>query len=276
MLNGLDFGTLLAIAGMLAVAGAATGVLAGVFGVGGGAISVPILFFAFGLIGVTDDIAMPLAVGTSLAIIIPTSIKSARGHYAKGAVDMAIVRAWAVPVLVGVSVGALVARFAEPWVFQLVFVLVATTNAIKLLFGKAGWQVADDLPRGIALRVYGMFVGLFSALMGIGGGAISNLIMTLHGRPIHQAVATSAAVGVLISIPGTIGYVLAGWGKAGLPFGSLGFVSMLGFVLIVPTTLLTTSIGVRLAHSMSRRNLERAFGIFLLLVSVRFMLLLVE
>lgn len=276
MLNGLDIGTLMAIAGMLAVAGAATGILAGIFGVGGGAISVPILFFSFGLIGVEDAIAMPMAVGTSLAIIIPTSIKSARGHYAKGAVDMGIVRAWALPVLLGVSAGAVMARFAEPWVFQLVFVVVATTNAIKLLFGKASWRVADDLPKGMGLRIYGVLVGLFSALMGIGGGAISNLIMTLHGRPIHQAVATSAAVGVLISIPGAVGYILAGWGKAGLPIGSLGFVSMLGFALIVPTTLLTTGMGVRLAHRLSRRNLEMAFGVFLLLVSVRFILLLLE
>ena len=269
MLNGLDIGTLLAIAGMLALAGAATGVLAGIFGVGGGAISVPILFFSFGLIGVAEEIAMPLAVGTSLAIIIPTSIKSARAHHAKGAVDMAVVRAWAVPVLLGVMLGAVIARFAAPWVFQAVFVFVAGANAVKLLFGKASWRVADDLPTGGRLQVYGSLVGLFSALMGIGGGAISNLIMTLHGRPIHQAVATSAAVGVLISIPGSIGYVLAGWGKAGLPIGSLGF------ALIVPTTLLTTGFGVRLAHRLSRRNLERAFGCFLALVSLRFLLFLI-
>lgn len=275
MLNGLDIGTLLAIAGMLALAGAATGVLAGIFGVGGGAISVPILFFSFGLIGVAEEIAMPLAVGTSLAIIIPTSIKSARAHHAKGAVDMAVVRAWVVPVLLGVMLGAVIARFAAPWVFQAVFVFVAGANAVKLLFGKASWRVADDLPTGGRLQVYGSLVGLFSALMGIGGGAISNLIMTLHGRPIHQAVATSAAVGVLISIPGSIGYVLAGWGKAGLPIGSLGFVSLLGFALIVPTTLLTTGFGVRLAHRLSRRSLERAFGCFLALVSLRFLLFLI-
>jgi uncharacterized membrane protein YfcA len=156
-----------------------------------------------------------------------------------------------------------------------VFVFVAGTNAVKLLFGKASWRVADDLPTGGRLQEYGGLMGLFSALMGIGGGAISNLIMTLHGRPIHQAVATSAAVGVLISIPGSIGYVLAGWGKAGLPIGSLGFVSLLGFALIVPTTLLTTGFGVRLAHRLSRRNLERAFGCFLALVSLRFLLLLI-
>ena len=217
---------------------------------------------------------MPLAVGTSLAVIVPTSISSARLHYAKGMVDMALVRVWAIPILIGVMGGAALARYAEPWVFQLVFILVAGTNATKLLLGKANWKVADDLPKGWLLRFYGLMAGLLSALMGIGGGAITNLAMTLHGRPIHQAVATSAAIGVVISIPGAIGYALAGIGKAGLPLGSLGFVSLLGCVLIVPTTLLTTRIGVRMAHAMSRRTLEKAFGFFLIAVCLRFLHLL--
>ena len=274
MIIDTDGGTLFGVAAMLLVAGLATGVLAGLFGVGGGAILVPVLFLSFTLVGVEEAIAMPLAVGTSLAVIVPTSLSSARGHYAKGMVDMALVRVWAIPILIGVLGGAALARFAEPWVFQLVFILVAGTNAAKLLLGKASWKVADDLPKGWLLRFYGLMAGLLSALMGIGGGAITNLAMTLHGRPIHQAVATSAAIGVVISIPGAIGYVLAGLGKAGLPLGSLGFVSLLGCVLIVPTTLLTTKLGVRLAHAMSRRTLEKAFGIFLVAVCLRFLHLL--
>jgi uncharacterized membrane protein YfcA len=267
---GIDPGTLLTIAVALAVAGAVTGVLAGLFGVGGGAITVPILHEVFLILGVAPGVAMPLAVGTSLAIIIPTSLQSARGHHARGAVDMAIVRAWALPVLIGVSAGVWVARFAPPQVFQAVFVAVASVNAIKLFFGKESWRVAPDMPRGPLLRLYGLVVGLASALMGIGGGAISNLILTLHGRPIRQAVATSAAVGVIVSIPGAIGYVWAGWGRAGLPPLSLGFVSLLAFAVIVPTTVMTTPIGVRLAHSMPRRRLEIAFATFLALVSARF------
>lgn len=274
MFGGTDINTLIAIAGMLALAGLATGVLAGLFGVGGGAILVPVTFFAFSLLGVDEAVAMPLAVGTSLAVIVPTSISSARGHYAKGLVDMALVRAWVVPILVGVLAGAALARYSAPWVFQLVFIVVASTNAAKLLLGKSSWRVADDLPKGWLLQLYGGIAGLLSALMGIGGGAITNLMMTLHGRPIHQAVATSAAVGVIIAIPGAIGYMLAGLGKAGLPVGSVGFVSLLGCLLIVPTTLLTTKVGVRLAHTMSRRTLEKAFGIFLLAVSLRFLHLL--
>ena len=136
------------IAGLLVVAGAITGVLAGLFGVGGGVISVPILYFCFGLIGLSDDLAMPMAVGTSLAIIIPTSIRSALGHYKKGAVDVAIVKAWAIPVLLSVMLGSWLARFADAWVFQSVFVVVALTNAAKHLGGNTSWRIANDLPKG--------------------------------------------------------------------------------------------------------------------------------
>lgn len=274
MILGLETEVFLWVVVALAFGGAVMGVLAGLFGVGGGAISVPILFELFGILGVAEEVRMPLAVGTSLAIIIPTSLRSAQGHYRKGMVDMALLRAWAVPILVGVALGSFVARYADPWVFQVVFVFVAGVNAIKLLFGRIGWRLGEDLPRGAALYVYGAVTGLLSALMGIGGGAISNLIMTLHGRPIHQAIATSAGVGVLISIPGTVGFILAGWGQPGLPFDAVGFVSLLGLALLVPTSLMTAQLGVRLAHALSRRTMEKLFGSFLVLVCLRFLSLL--
>lgn len=274
-MGGLDPGTIAAIAALLLFAGGVTGVLAGLFGVGGGAIVVPVLYEVFGLIGVPDAVRMPLAVGTSLAIIIPTSIQSARGHFARGAVDMAILRSWAVPVVAGVVLGAAIARFADPWVFKAVFVAVAGTNAVKLLFGRDSWRLGEALPGGMVRRVMGFFVGLFSALMGIGGGAISNLLFTLYGKPIRASVATSAGVGVLISIPGAAGYVLAGWGKAGLPPLSLGFVSVLAFALMVPATVMTTGIGVRLAHTMPKRRLEVLFGLFLAFTCLRFIWALV-
>lgn len=270
MLAGIPIMDLAILAVALLVAGAATGVLAGLFGVGGGAVIVPILYEVFGILGVAEDVRMPLAVGTSLAIIIPTSIRSFMGHRRKGAVDMDLLRAWAIPVILGVLAGSLIARYADPVVFKLVFVIVAGTNAIKLLFGNERWRVALDLPKGFVLRIYGLVIGLLSALMGIGGGQIANVIMTLHNRGIHQAVATSAGLGILISVPGAIGYIAAGWGKVGLPPDALGFVSVLGFVLFVPTTVLTAQIGVNLAHAWSKRKLEIAFGIFLLIVCARF------
>lgn len=270
MIAGFDVSTLLWLAGALALGGAVTGVLAGLFGVGGGAITVPILFEVFGVIGAPEAVAMPLAVGTSLAVIIPTSLRSARGHHAKGVVDTALLRAWAAPLVVGVCLGAFIARYAPPLVFQAVFIGVAGINAAKMLLGRASWRIADDLPKGFGLRVYGFVIGLLSALMGIGGGALSTLVMTLHGRPIHQSVATSAGVGIFISIPGALGYMAAGWGRADLPPLSIGFVSALAFALIVPTTLMTTQIGVNLAHALPRRKLELLFGLFLLAVCLRF------
>ena len=262
---------LLPIVGALIVAGSVIGFLAGLFGIGGGAISVPVFYQVFGVLGFDEAVRMPLAVGTSLAVIIPTSFISARAHLRRGTVDMDLLRLWAVPVILGVVLGALIARVADPWVFKLVFVGVAGVNAAKLLFGGEGWRLREGLPSRLALRVYGAITGLLSALMGIGGGAITNLILTLHGVPIHRAVSTGAGAGVLIALPATLGYVYAGWGKPGLPWFSTGYVNWLTVAATVPTTLLTTRAGVALAHSLSRRALETAFGLFLLFVSARFL-----
>jgi len=255
----------------LAVAGASIGFLAGLFGVGGGAISVPVFFEIFLMLGYPEESAMPLAVGTSLAVIVPTSISSARWHHRKGALDADVLRAWALPILLGVAIGATIARFAPPVVFQAVFVAVASLNAVKLLTGGRGWSLGHALPGKFGMRLGGGIIGLASSIMGIGGGALSNLFLTLYGVPIHRAVATSAGVGVLIAIPGTVGFVLAGLGQSDLPPGSLGFVSLAAFALTIPTSLLTTKFGVALAHRLSRRSLEIAFGSFLLLVAARFL-----
>ncbi len=263
------------VAGLLA-AGAVTGVLAGLFGVGGGAIIVPILYETFRLLDVSEDVRMPLCVGTSLAIIVPTALRSSRAHNAKGVTDRSILEVWKVPVVLGVVLGSAVARFADPWVFKLVFVLVAGANATKLLAGNDAWRLARDLPGGLAMRAYGFAIGALSSLMGIGGGALCSMVMTLHGRPIHQAVATSAGLGVLIAIPGAIGYAIAGWGRPGLPPLSIGFVSLLGAALLVPTSLLTTRFGVNLAHALPKRTLEVAFGLFLATVCLRFVIGLVR
>jgi len=267
---GLDLATLLPVIAALIVAGGLIGLLAGLFGIGGGAISVPVFFELFRVLDYPEEVRMPMAVGTSLAVIIPTSLNSARGHFLKGTVDMDLLRLWAVPVVLGVLAGSVIARFADPVVFQLVFIAVAVTNAAKLLLGGAGWRLREGLPgRGVLLG-YGGGIGVLSALMGIGGGAITNLLLTLHGYDIRRAISTAAGVGVLIALPGTIGYMAAGWGKPGLPADAVGYVSLLTFVLTIPTTLLTTRLGVKLAHTWSKRALETGFGLFLLTVCARF------
>ncbi|MHB2167896.1 sulfite exporter TauE/SafE family protein [Alsobacter sp. R-9] len=282
MFHDVAYAQLAFLAVGLLAAGALTGLLAGVFGVGGGAIIVPVLYEMFRLQGIPEDIRMPLAVGTSLAVIIPTSIRSFRAHRAKGAVDLSILKTWALPVVIGVVVGSAAARYAPPDLFKAVFVLVAGASAIRLLFGRDSWMLGNDLPGGLLMQFYGLLIGVLSALMGIGGGQLSNLFMTFYGRPIHQAVATSSGLGVLISIPGAIGYVYAGWPKmadwlnigagAVLPPLSLGYVSVLGAALLIPTSIWTAPLGVHLAHKLSKRRLEVAFGLFLMVVCLRFLL----
>ena len=246
------------------------GVLAGLFGIGGGAVLVPVFYQMLGILGIDEAIRMHLSVGTSLAIIVPTSIRSFLGHRAKGAVDMELLRSFVIAVPVGVILAAIVAAYLSSGMLRAIFAFFSLIIAVKLLFGKDSWKVANDIPRGIGKYVAGWFIGFFSTFMGIGGGVFNNTFMTLFGRPIHQAVATSSGVGVLISIPGMLGYIWAGWGAPGLPEISLGFVNLLMVVIIIPVTLLVAPIGVKLAHALDKRQLEIGFGIFLIAVAIRF------
>ena len=264
----------------LVAAGAVSGLLAGLFGVGGGAILVPVFYQVYGLLGVPDTVRTHIAVGTSLAIIVPTSIRSFQAHYKRGAVDMSILRVWWLPIVIGVVAGSVIARYAPEKLFKIVFVGVAWSAAARLLLARDNWKFGDDIPKGPLMRLYGFFIGLLSTLMGVGGGLFANLLMTFYGRPIHQAVATSSALAVLISIPGALGYIYAGWPAAArspdvtalqLPF-AIGFVSLIGALLVMPTSLLTAPLGVRAAHAMSKRSLEIAFGCYLFIVGSRFVI----
>jgi uncharacterized protein len=280
---GLNVTELLQLALLLVAVGALAGFLAGVFGIGGGAILVPVFYECFRLAGVPLEVRMPLCVGTSLAIIIPTSIRSFRAHHARGAVDMEILRVWWLPVLIGVIAGSVTARYAPERLFKIVFVTVAWLAAARLLSGRETWKFGDDLPKGPLMRVFGFFVGLFATLMGVGGGLFANLLMTFYGRPIHQGVATSSALAVLVSIPGALGYVYAGWPVAvhypdvlalQSPF-AIGYVSLIGAILVTPTSLLTAPLGVKAAHAMSKKALERAYGSYLFIVGARFVISLI-
>jgi uncharacterized protein len=274
---GVPVKELLLLAGLIIVAGFVTGILAGLFGIGGGALIVPVLYEVFGVLGVPDEVRFQLCVGTSTAIIVPTNILSYRTHRDKGAVMTDVVRAWAIPAVIGVAVGSAVAAFAPASVLKLAFAVIASVIAFKLLFARDTWQLAADLPGRAGMIGYGLFVGLCASLMGISGGSVANMILTLHGKPMHNAVATSAGLGVPITIAGTIGYMLAGLPQQSLlPPLSIGFVSLIGFALMAPVASFTAPYGARLAHALSKRHLEIAFGIFLLTVCVRFVLSLVH
>jgi len=259
------------------LAGVVTGVLAGLFGIGGGAIIVPVLYEVFRVAGVPEEVRMQLCVGTSLAIIAPTTIRSYLTHRAKCTFDVDIVRRWAVPAIVGVAIGALVAALEPSRVFKLAFVLLASLIATKLLFGRETWRLRDDLPGPVGMAGYGLIIGFCSSLVGVSGGALANLIVTLHGRSIRDAVAISAGIGVPITIAGTIGYAFAGLPKeALLPPLSLGFVSLPGLAVIAPISTCMAVYGARLAHVLPKRRLEVAFGLFLLVAVARFLVSLLR
>jgi uncharacterized protein len=281
---GLSVTDLVELALMLVAVGALSGFFAGIFGIGGGAILVPVFYECFRLAGVPLEVRMPLCIGTSLAIIIPTSIASFRAHYRRGAVDMEILKLWWLAVVLGVIAGSVTARFAPERLFKIVFVCVAWSAATRLILSRENWKFGDEVPTGPLMRIYGFFIGLLSTLMGVGGGLFANLLMTFYSRPIHQAVATSSALAVLISIPGALGYVYAGWPAAArfpdvaalqAPF-SLGYVSLIGALVVMPTTLLTAPLGVRAAHALSKRKLELAFGCYLFIVGGRFVISLLS
>jgi len=230
-----------------------------------------VLYEVFGALGVAEDIRMQLCIGTSLAIIVPTTFRSYFTHRSKNLSLDDVVRKWTLPAVAGVATGATVAAVAPATVFKLAFAGIAGMIAIKLLFGRDSWRIADDLPRGPILRLFGYLIGLASSLMGVSGGSVANMIMMLYGKTIHTAVATSAGLGVPIAIAGTIGFMLAGLPHQSLmPPLTIGYVSLVGFIVMAPVSSYVAGFGARLAHKMPPRRLEIVFGLFLAIMAARF------
>jgi uncharacterized protein len=259
----------LALTLFVAAAGLAGGLLAGLLGVGGGIVVVPALDIAYGIAGIPAEVRMHLAVGTSLATIVPTSISSARAHRAHGAVDERVSRLWAPPMTLGAVAGAGLAAIAPGQLLAGVFAFVAMAAAAKMLLPLDGVRLRAEVP---ASRLAGMLpaaIGLVSALMGIGGGTLSVPALGLLGVPVHRAVGTSAWLGFWIALPAAIGYAVLGWERPGLPPWSVGYVSLVSMALLLPIMWLAAPWGAWLAHRLSHRALRRVFGLFLMIVAVR-------
>ncbi len=258
---------------LVAVGGLTTGFLAGLFGIGGGGILVPILYEVFGILGVDPSIRMHMAVGTSLAIIFPTSLMSLRAHSQRGGVDVTVIQRLALPVLAGVGIGILVAASSPGAVLKWIWIVFAVFIASKQFFGKDTWRLGADIPKSKLVEVYAVGVGFLSTMMSIGGGAFITMLMTLYGRSLRQGIGTSSGFGPLIAVPGMIGFMWAGWTamQSGLlPAGSIGFVNLPAVALVTPLSVFTVPFGARVAHGVSKRTLEIGFGCFLLLVASRF------
>ena len=259
---------LLPLIAILAASGVLAGFAAGLLGVGGGIVTVPVLEYSLRFAGVPEEYRMHVAVATSLAAIIPTSISSARTHHSRGAVDWQLARSWGLAMVLGAATGSVLASHAPQAVLALVFGSVALLIAAKMLLPLDHLRVAEDVPRGAGGALLGALIGGISAIMGIGGGTLTVPTLNLCGFPIHRAVGTAAFFGIFISIPGTIGYLLAR-PAVELPWATVGFVSLVGLAVIAPGSMLTATLGARVAHRLERRRLSQAFGLFLLVVGSR-------
>ena len=260
----MDYASFLPMLALLLVIGAATGVIAGLLGVGGGIVLVPAFFYLFGRLGFASDHLMQVCIGTSAATIVVTSVRSVLLHNKKGAVEWEVLRAWAPFLVLGSLLGVVAAYWLKNTALQAIFGTLAMVAGLYMAFGRAEWRLGAAMPAQPVMGVEAVGLAFFSTLMGIGGGTFGVPLMTLYGMPIHRAVATASGFGVMISVPSLIGFLFLSVPDA--PPLSIGAVSVPAFLVIIPMTLLTTPYGVKLAHAMDPKPLKRAFAIFITLV----------
>ena len=265
----MDVGTLLVVGGSLIGGGIVAGLIAGLLGVGGGIVIVPVLYWLSPVLHVAPEVALHCAVATSLAVIIPTSISSMRAHHRRGSVDMSLVRVWAPGVAVGAATGGVIAGFLDASALAGVFGVVALVVAINMALPKT-IVVAESLPASRPAN-YAMAgtIGFISSLMGIGGGTMSVPTLSLFGTPIHRAVGTAAVFGLVIAAPGVIGYLWNGQGVAGRPPFSFGYVSLPAAAVLGVATVIFAPMGAHLAHTLNRTWLKRCFAVFLAITAYR-------
>jgi len=260
---------LIGLALALVVTGIIAGLLAGLLGVGGGIVIVPVLYHLFTLLGIDEAVRMHVAVGTSLATIIPTSIISSRAHYRKGSLNPALLKQLIPGVVLGVIIGAVASGYLSGQVLTAVFASIALLVALNMAFKKDGFSVADQLPGALGTGIIGSFIGGISTLMGIGGGTLSVPILSAFKTPMHTAVGTGAALGLVISLPGALGFLINGMGVDARPPLSIGYVNLIGLCLIIPATMKMAPVGARIAHAINAKLLRQLFALFLAITSLR-------
>ncbi len=261
--------TLLPIIIALLLAGFASGVLAGLLGVGGGIILVPVLFQTFILMGLPPSLQIHMAVGTSLAIICFTAWQSAKSHWQKGAVDSTILKSWGGFIIAGALSGAITARYIAPDGLKIIFAAFSLILGVRMMLSRDGGEGRHIGLPAFMQKAAASAIGFFSALMGIGGGTFSVPLLGVVGRNVHQAVGTSSAMGFLVAVPATLGFVVGGWGLPDLPPFAFGYVYGLAMLIIIPTAMAGAPVGARLAHRLSRSTLTYIFAVFLLLGAAR-------
>lgn len=264
----MDMALLIQMAVLLAVIGAFAGVLAGLLGVGGGIVLVPAFFYAFQTLGFDGPQLMQLCLGTSLATIVVTSVRSVLSHNKKGAVDWDILKSWGPGIAVGAVIGVTIAAQLRSDTLQAIFGVLGILVGLYMGLGRSEWRLRDSMPVGALRAALSPLIGFLSVLMGIGGGSFGVPMMNLFSVPIHRAVATAAGFGLIIAVPGVIGFLLVDIAPESRPAFSVGAVNLAAFGIVIAMTLITTPYGARLAHALDAKPLKRIFGLFLTLVAL--------
>jgi uncharacterized membrane protein YfcA len=253
----------------LVATGIFAGILAGLLGVGGGIVIVPVLFFLFQSFGVSPETAMLIATATSLATIVPTSISSIRSHNQKGNVDFILLKRWAAFILIGVLLGSWLVTRVEGSMFTMLFGVIAVLSALNMLFRTGKSALYQKLPGTAGQTVMGTSIGFFSSMVGIGGGTLSVPLLTLYNYPAHKAIGTAAAIGLIISLPGALTMLILGSTPTDAPAGTFGLVNVFGFACIVPLTVLFAPVGASLAAKLDAAKLKKIFAFVLLFTGLR-------
>lgn len=253
----------------LLVLGGIAGFLSGLLGVGGGIVLVPGLLFIFETMGYGSEQLMYVAVGTSLSIIIPTGLSSAWAHYKKDAFDKEVFQKIGLGIVAGVILGTVLVRHFSAGDLKLIFAIAIGVLSFTMLFDVNKYKILKALPPQPWTALYGVFAGCISTLIGIGGATINVPFMSLSGVSMRRAVGTASALGILISVPAMLGFVLIGWGQDGRPPLSFGYVNLVAALSILPISTLVAPFGAHVAHKVPLDLLRRIFGVFMVLVAIK-------
>lgn len=270
MFETISFNDLITLIMVLAVSATISGFMAGLLGVGGGVIMVPALYYAFETLSFDPSTIMHLSLGTSLAIIIPTSVMSTKTHMKYNAVDFKLIKSFGIFVVIGILLGTFFASNLDTPRLVLIFSIFAFCVGLFFIFFR---EKLGENPRDIPFQIksfIGTCIGFVSVPLGIGGGSISVPLMRLFGYSIQNAIGTSAAIGFLISVTGAVSMAFSGlvFDNVNSPL-SIGYVNIPGFLVFVPVTMLMAPIGARLVHRIEKKLLSRIFGCFLIIISTR-------
>lgn len=262
----------LPLASALLVAGGVAGLIAGLLGVGGGIVMVPAMATIFGILGFDPNVYQHVAVGTSLAVIIATGSSSARAHFKRDGVMVDILKLWGPFIVTASLLGGVISRWISGDALRIIFGVVAFFVALNIVLPIQKKLMGHLQEAPLVHRISAFVIGLLSSLMGIGGGAFSVPTLSALGHPMHKAVGTSSALGVMLAIPGALGFVIAGWGEAGRPPLSIGYVNLPALLLIGVVASLVAPFGAALAHRLDQRMLKLVFALFLVTVGAKMIL----